>query len=135
MGDERLGGRWNDYYTDATELGCKGRRAFGIGDSNCFRSVLRTQIVVVLNRTDYDGSNWYKRRFPEREAIMFYPLDIFKTDSDGSVLWQGAAETLIAAKLRIQRLALSSPGEYMVKDQHTGDSVRIRPDVSSLVGD
>src|ERR1700730_1442227 len=27
MGNELLGGQWNDYYTDATELSCKGRRA------------------------------------------------------------------------------------------------------------
>jgi hypothetical protein len=66
---------------------------------------------------------------------MFHPLDIFKTDSDGSVLWQGAAETLVAAKLRIQRLALSSPGEYFVLNQHTGDRVSIMPDVSAPVGD
>jgi hypothetical protein len=26
--------------------------------------------------------------------------------------------------LRIQRLALSSPGEYLILDQHTGDRVR-----------
>ena len=66
---------------------------------------------------------------------MFYPLDIFKTDSDGSVLWQGAAETLVAARLRIQRLGLSSPGEYLILDQKTGNRVRIMPDVSSPVGD
>ena len=29
---------------------------------------------------------------------MFFPLDIFKTDSDGSVLWSGAAEDFVAAK-------------------------------------
>jgi len=33
---------------------------------------------------------------------MFYPLDIFKTDSDGSVLWRGAVESVEAAKARIQ---------------------------------
>jgi hypothetical protein len=67
---------------------------------------------------------------------MFYPLDIFKTDSDGSVLWRGAAETLVAAKARIQSFALSSPGEYLVLNQHTGDRVSIlSPDVSSSVGD
>jgi hypothetical protein len=66
---------------------------------------------------------------------MLYPLDIFKTDPDGSVLWRGAAETLAAAKARIQSLALSSPGEYLVFNQHTGDRVSIMPDVSLPVGD
>jgi len=63
---------------------------------------------------------------------MFYPLDIFKTDSDGGVLWRGAAETFIAAKARIQTLALSSPGEYLILDQHSGKEVRISlPDTST----
>jgi hypothetical protein len=61
---------------------------------------------------------------------MFYPLDIFKTDSDGSVLWRGAEENLIAAKRRIEKLALSSPGEYLILDQHTGQRVLVAPDVS-----
>jgi len=64
---------------------------------------------------------------------MFQPLDIFKTDPDGSVLWRGAAETLIAAKLRIQRLALSSPGEYFVLNQRTGDRISIlSPDTQAV---
>jgi hypothetical protein len=63
---------------------------------------------------------------------MFQPLDIFKTDPDGSVLWRGTVQSLVAAKLRIQRLALSSPGEYLVIDQHTGDRIRITlPDTST----
>jgi hypothetical protein len=57
---------------------------------------------------------------------MFHPLDIFKTNSDGSVLWRGAVDSLVAAKLRIQRLALSSPGEYFVLDQHTGTAFASR---------
>ena len=67
---------------------------------------------------------------------MFYPLDIFKTESDGGVLWRGAAETLLAAKACIKKFAVSSPGEYLILDQHTGHSVRIMwPDVSSQFGD
>jgi hypothetical protein len=66
---------------------------------------------------------------------MFYPLDIFKTNSDGSVLWRGAAANLVAAKARINKLAVSSPGEYLVLDQHTGNSIRIMMGVSSPVGD
>lgn len=56
---------------------------------------------------------------------MVNPLDIFKRDSDGSVLWRGAAENLAAAKACIKKFAISSPGEYLVLDQHTGDQVRI----------
>jgi hypothetical protein len=57
---------------------------------------------------------------------MFQPLDIFKTDSDGSVLWRGAAEDFVAAKRRIEKLALSSPGEYLILDQKTGQRKRVR---------
>jgi hypothetical protein len=64
---------------------------------------------------------------------MFYPLDIFKTESDGGVLWRGAAETFVAAKACIKKLALSSPGEYLILDQHTGQRVLITPDVWVLV--
>ena len=64
---------------------------------------------------------------------MFYPLDIFKTYSDGSVLWGGAVESLVAAKLRIQGLALSSPGEYLVIDQRTGERVRVLVGISTAV--
>ena len=54
---------------------------------------------------------------------MFYPLDnfdIFKTASDGAVLWRGTAEDFVAAKKRIEELALSAPGEYMILNQRTG---------------
>jgi hypothetical protein len=40
------------------------------------------------------------------------PLDIFKLDPDGHVLWVGAVESILAAKARIQKLALSLPGEW-----------------------
>jgi hypothetical protein len=66
---------------------------------------------------------------------MFYPLDIFKTESDGGVLWRAAAENLVTAKACIKKFAVSSPGEYLVLNQHTGNSVRIMPDVSLPVGD
>ena len=56
---------------------------------------------------------------------MFYPLDIFKTEPDGGVLWRGAAETLVAANAHIQKLAASSPGEYLILDQKTGEQVLV----------
>jgi hypothetical protein len=55
-------------------------------------------------------------------------LDIFKIDPGGRVLWRGAVESFVAAKARIQKLALSSlssPGEYLILDQDTGQRVLI----------
>jgi hypothetical protein len=57
---------------------------------------------------------------------MFQPLDIFKTDSEGGVLWRSAAEDFVAAKRCIENLALSSPGEYLILDQQTGQRQRMR---------
>ena len=65
---------------------------------------------------------------------MFHPLDIFKTDPDGGVLWRGAAETPGAAKELITRLAVSSPGEYLIFDQITGDQVRVVMGVNTATG-
>ncbi|HLZ92414.1 MAG TPA: hypothetical protein VKQ28_11910 [Candidatus Acidoferrum sp.] len=61
---------------------------------------------------------------------MFQPLDIFKTDSDGTVLWRGAEQNLMAAKRYIEKLALSAPGEYFILDQHTGQRVPVMPDAA-----
>jgi len=54
---------------------------------------------------------------------MFRPLDIFRTDPDGHVLWLGAVESFAAAKARIEKLDRSSPGEYLILDQITGHKV------------
>ena len=57
---------------------------------------------------------------------MFHSLDIFKIDG-GNALWREAVESFEAAKACIQKLALSSPGEYLIFDQHTGNRVRVTP--------
>src|ERR1700719_5386738 len=57
---------------------------------------------------------------------MFQPLDIFETDSEGGVLWRSAAEDFVAAKRCIENLALSSPGEYLILDQQTGQRQRMK---------
>jgi hypothetical protein len=62
---------------------------------------------------------------------MFHPLDIFKTDPDGHVLWLGGAESFVAAKRRIEELARSSPGEYLIVDQITGHKVCVMLGVST----
>jgi hypothetical protein len=58
--------------------------------------------------------------------IMVPSLDIFKI-SGGSVLWRDAVATLETAKARIRKLALSSPGEYFILDQKTGQRVFVTP--------
>jgi hypothetical protein len=63
---------------------------------------------------------------------MIYPFDIFQTETGGSVRWLEAAETLEAAKARVQELALQSPGEYMILCQKTGNKLVIDPDAVDL---
>jgi hypothetical protein len=62
---------------------------------------------------------------------MFHPLDIFRNDPDGHVLWLGAVESFAAAKARIEKLERSSPGEYLILDQITGHQVCVILGVST----
>jgi hypothetical protein len=62
---------------------------------------------------------------------MFHPLDIFKTDPDGQVLWLCAVEDFAAAKSCIENLERSSPGEYLILDQITGRKVYVTLGVST----
>ena len=51
---------------------------------------------------------------------MLFHLDIFKTGTDGQLLWRAAVESFAAAKARIQELMMVSPGEYIILDENTG---------------
>jgi hypothetical protein len=57
---------------------------------------------------------------------MLAPLDIFKLQQDGTYTWKQAADSLEAAKSTVQRLATTSPGEYMIFSQTTGDRVVVK---------
>ena len=63
---------------------------------------------------------------------MVPSLDIFKI-SGGDVLWRDAVATLETAKARIRKLALSSPGEYFILDQKTGQRFFVTP-LGSQIG-
>jgi hypothetical protein len=54
-------------------------------------------------------------------------LDIFRIESSG-VLWCGAVTTVETAQERIQKLADSSPGSYLILNQTTGERVVVKPD-------
>jgi hypothetical protein len=51
-------------------------------------------------------------------------LDIFRIES-GGVLWCEAVTTIETAKARIQKIALSSPGNYLILDQKTGQRIPV----------
>jgi hypothetical protein len=54
------------------------------------------------------------------------PLDIFKLENDGSVVWKGTAENLEVAKLSVKGMAESSPGDYLIFSPATGDKTVIK---------
>jgi len=57
---------------------------------------------------------------------MLAPLDIFIKMDDGTYVWKAAAETLELAKSTVLRLAASSPGEYMIFNQATGNKILVK---------
>lgn len=53
-------------------------------------------------------------------------FDIFRAEPNGDLRWLEAAPDLDKAKQRIRTLAVSSPGEYLVLNQRTGNKTTIR---------
>jgi hypothetical protein len=51
------------------------------------------------------------------------PYDILRKDVLGYPIWVEAVEDLLKASVRIEELALQSPGEYFVFNQQTSQIV------------
>ena len=64
---------------------------------------------------------------------MLAPLDIFVVTPDGKLLWKGTAENFEVAKLSVQKLIESTPGDYLIFSQRTGNKTIIKAD-GSIVG-
>jgi hypothetical protein len=71
---------------------------------------------------------------PERPHLMLEPLDIFVKMEDGTYVWRAAANTFELAKSTVQRLATTSPGEYMIFSQTTGNKIVVKRDGLSEPG-
>jgi hypothetical protein len=59
---------------------------------------------------------------------MVPPFDILRVLKDGAPLWMEAAQTLDQAKARVQQLAATQPGPYVICSQKTGNKIVITPD-------
>jgi hypothetical protein len=57
---------------------------------------------------------------------MVSSLDIFRIES-GGVLWCGAVTTFERAQERIQKLAKSSHGSFLILNQTTGERMVVTP--------
>jgi hypothetical protein len=53
------------------------------------------------------------------------PYDILKKDVLGNSIWVETAEDLRKARVRIEELAIHSPGEYIVFNHQTGQVVTV----------
>jgi hypothetical protein len=63
---------------------------------------------------------------------MIPPFDIFKVESSG-LRWMEAAPDLERAKTRVRVLSASSPGEYTILNQITGEKTTIQPKSKRIV--
>jgi hypothetical protein len=66
---------------------------------------------------------------------MVPSFDIFKIHSIGDVLWCDALDSLVGVIVSIEKLTTSSPGEYVILDQKTGQKIFVKlPGVSAKRG-
>jgi hypothetical protein len=56
---------------------------------------------------------------------MVPPLDIFKREKDGTLIWKGTAENLEVAKLSVKALAAITPGNYEILHHVSGERIVI----------
>jgi hypothetical protein len=63
---------------------------------------------------------------------MLPPFDIFKVESSG-LRWMEVAVDLERAKARVKVLGTSSPGEYIILNQNTGEKISIKPPSKRIV--
>src|SRR5258708_8544406 len=63
---------------------------------------------------------------------MIPPFDIFKVESSGP-RWMEVAADLERAKARVKILAASSPGEYIIANQKTGEKISIKPKIKRIL--
>ena len=57
------------------------------------------------------------------ECLMQTPFDLLRRDPDGSVIWLEAAPDLVRARARLRELALRTPGEYVLFDHRSQETV------------
>jgi hypothetical protein len=63
---------------------------------------------------------------------MIPRFSIFKVESDGP-RWMEAAATMERARARVKILATSSPGEYIIANQKTGEKISIKPKIKRIL--
>jgi hypothetical protein len=54
---------------------------------------------------------------------MQTPFDLLRRDPDGSFIWLEAAADLVCARARLRELASRVPGEYVLFDQTSQETI------------
>jgi hypothetical protein len=62
-------------------------------------------------------------------------FDIFRTETDGQMIWRGAAASLEEAKARVQEFAKSCPDDYMIVNLLSGLRITIAASEASSPGE
>jgi hypothetical protein len=79
----------------------------------------------VSNETDPGTGLLVQRAVPDRGWTAMVPsLDIFRIES-GDLRWCEAVANMETAKARIEKLALSSRGNYFIFDQKSGKRIHV----------
>jgi hypothetical protein len=55
-------------------------------------------------------------------------FDIFRAETDGNMLWRGAAASLNEAKARVQEIAKTWPADYVIVNLQSGLRIKISMD-------
>jgi hypothetical protein len=58
---------------------------------------------------------------------MLPPFDIFRVETNGEVLWIKSAADLKSARLAVNELMASSPGEYVIHSHSTHNDLIVKP--------
>jgi hypothetical protein len=82
-------------------------------------------------RDGIDRSPSSEERHRKTDTSQRPPLDIFKLEPDGSLVWKGTATDLGSAELNVKVLATDSPGEYVVYSQQTRHKVVVKLDTEA----
>ena|ERR1700722_18491937 len=108
---------------------CLGERIVGPSNSSEWWGMSMADSRTVPNTTVLGSAHLLKGEVSQigRGTVMIPYLDIFRIESSG-VLWCGAVTTVETAQERIQKLADSSPGSYLILNQTTGERIVVKPD-------
>jgi hypothetical protein len=61
---------------------------------------------------------------------MTEPIDIFRLESEKSVLWVGKAASVEMAKRHVANLIQEAPADYLILSQRTGEKTFVKMDAA-----